>query len=123
MSNPIRKFAVISLALGTALALSACDVDQTEEGDMPDVTVEEGDLPAYDVDAADVSVDTEEVTVDVPDVDVTMPEDDGDADVEYLQKAGDRLRPVVATPRPRWLSPARPVRVARRRAAHRDSAR
>ena len=85
MINPIRKFAVISLALGTALALSACDVDQTEEGDMPDVTVEEGDLPAYDVDAADVSVDTEEVTVDVPDVDVDMPEDDGDADVD----AGD----------------------------------
>ena len=82
MSNPIRKFAVISLALGTALALSACDVDQTEEGDMPDVTVEEGDLPAYDVDAADVSVDTEEVTVDVPDVDV------GDGDDE-LNVEGD----------------------------------
>lgn len=77
MSNPIRKFAVISLALGTALALSACDVDQTEEGDAPNVTVEEGNLPEYDVDAADVSVGTEEVTVDVPDVDVTMPEDDG----------------------------------------------
>ena len=85
MSNPIRKFAVISLALGTALALSACDVDQTEEGDMPDVTIEEGDLPAYDVEPADVSVDTKEVTVDVPDVDVDMPEDDGDADVD----AGD----------------------------------
>lgn len=82
MSNPIRKFAVISLALGTALALSACDVDQTEEGDMPDVTVEEGNLPAYDVDTADVSMGTEEVTVDVPDIDVDMPEDDGDADVD-----------------------------------------
>ena len=85
MSNPIRKFAVISLALGAALALSACDVDQTEEGDMPDVTVEEGDLPAYDVEPADVSVDTEEVTVDVPDVDVDMPEDNGESDVD----AGD----------------------------------
>ena len=80
MSNPIRKFAVISLALGTALALSACDVDQTEEGDMPDVTVEEGNLPEYDVEMADVSVGTEEVTVEVPDVDVTMPDEDGDAD-------------------------------------------
>jgi hypothetical protein len=82
MSNPIRKFAVLSLALGTALALSACDVDQTEEGDMPDVTVEEGNLPEYEVDAAEVDVGTEEVTVEVPDVDVTMPEDDGDADID-----------------------------------------
>ena len=85
MSNPIRKFAVISLALGAALALSACEVSQTEEGDMPDVTVEEGDLPAYDVEPADVSVGTEEVTVEVPDVDVDMPEEDGATDVD----AGD----------------------------------
>lgn len=80
MSNPIRKFAVISLALGTALALSACEVTQTEEGDMPDVTIEEGDLPAYDVEPADVTVGTEEVTVDVPTVDVDMPREDGEAD-------------------------------------------
>ena len=77
MSNHIRNAAVISLALGTALALSACDVDQTQEGDMPDVTVEGGQLPAYDVDMAEVDVGSEEVTVDVPTVDVNMPEDDG----------------------------------------------
>lgn len=82
MSNPIRKFAVISLALGTALALSACEVSQTEEGDMPDVTVEEGSLPAYDVEPADVTVGSKEVTVDVPTVDVDMPEEDGSADVD-----------------------------------------
>jgi len=77
MSNHIRNAAVISLALGTALALSACGVDQTQEGDMPDVTVEGGQLPAYDVDMAEVDVGSEEVTVDVPTVDVNMPEDDG----------------------------------------------
>ena len=82
MSSPIRKFAVISLALGTALALSACEVTQTEEGDMPDVTVEEGNLPAYDVEPADVTVGTEEVTVEVPTVDVETREDrDADIDV------------------------------------------
>lgn len=82
MSNPIRKFAVISLALGTALALSACQVEQTEEGDMPNVTVEDGNLPEYEVETAEVDVGTEEVTVEVPDVDVTMPDDDGDADID-----------------------------------------
>ncbi len=60
-----------------ALALSACSVDQTEEGEMPEVDVdaEGGNMPEYDVDTADVEVGTEEQTVEVPTVDVEMPED------------------------------------------------
>lgn len=84
------------LTIFTIFAVVGCSVEQTEEGDMPemDVEVEEGNMPEYDVDTADVDLDTEEKTVSVPDVDVDvdsqeetvtlpdldidMPEDDGD---------------------------------------------
>ncbi|QZH75783.1 MAG: hypothetical protein JY451_04120 [Erythrobacter sp.] len=57
----------MAITLGTAsLALAACDVEQTEEGEMPDVNVEGGNLPEYDVDTPEVTVGTEERTVDVP---------------------------------------------------------
>jgi hypothetical protein len=55
-----------------ALALAGCEVEQTEEGEAPDVDVEGGEAPEYDVDAPDVDVDMEEKTVTVPDVDVDM---------------------------------------------------
>lgn len=94
MNTLYKIFALSSLAL----ALSACDVDKTEqgalpkveadggnlpeyevtktkEGKMPSVDVDGGKLPAYDVDTADVDVDTKKVEVTVPDVDVTLPDE------------------------------------------------
>ncbi len=63
----MRRLALILAASGVAaFGLAACDVEQTEEGDMPEVTVEGGNLPEYDVDAAEVTVGTEERVVDVP---------------------------------------------------------
>lgn len=78
MKNKAWKSLVLMVALLMTLSLgAACRVQQTEEGEMPDVDVsaEGGKVPEYDVDAADVEVKTEERTVTVPDVDVTMPED------------------------------------------------
>ena len=58
---------ITSAAVGIALiGLSACDVEQTEEGEMPEVSVEGGNLPEYEVDVAEVVVGTEERTIDVP---------------------------------------------------------
>ncbi len=66
----MRKL-VISAACGlAALSLAACDVEQTEEGEMPEVSVEGGNLPEYDVDVPDVDVTTEEQTIEVPVIDV-----------------------------------------------------
>jgi hypothetical protein len=59
------------------LGLAACDVDQTKEGEMPEVQVTGGQLPEYDVETADVEVGTKETTVEVPDVDITMPDAKG----------------------------------------------
>ncbi|HEX6589211.1 MAG TPA: hypothetical protein VF039_09320 [Longimicrobiales bacterium] len=78
-----RKFLSLLVAPLFAFGLAACDVDQTQEGDLPDVDVEGGQVPEYDVDAADVDVGTDTQTVVVPDVDVQNegePEaQDGDA--------------------------------------------
>lgn len=48
----------------------ACSVEQTREGELPDVDVEGGQLPAYDVDPARVQFGTDTKTVVVPDVNV-----------------------------------------------------
>jgi hypothetical protein len=59
--------------------LAACDIDQTEAGEMPevDVDVRGGELPEYDVDAPEVEVGTTEDTVVIerPTVDVDPPVD------------------------------------------------
>ena len=72
MKKSIALVAATTLAFG----LAACDVDQTEEGEMPEV--EGGNLPEYDVEPADVDVGTEEVTVDVPTVDVETEDAEGE---------------------------------------------
>ncbi len=49
-------------------ALSACDVEKTQEGEMPEVEVtsEGGQLPEYDVETAEVEMGTETRTIEVP---------------------------------------------------------
>lgn len=73
-----KKLLSLLIAPLFAVGMTACDVDQTEEGEMPDIEVEEGQLPAYDVDGPEVEI-TED-TVTVPDVDVTIPDDDDGVD-------------------------------------------
>jgi hypothetical protein len=58
------------LAPVLAFGVAACDVDQTQDGDLPEVDVEGGQLPEYDVDPADVDVGTDTQRVIVPDIDV-----------------------------------------------------
>lgn len=74
----MRKFLSLIVAPLFVVGMAACDVEQTEEGEVPDVDVEGGQVPEYDVDAADVEVGTDTATVTVPDVDVESP----DADAE-----------------------------------------
>lgn len=71
----MKKLIAFAMMAPLALSLAACDVDQTEEGEMPEVEVKGGNMPEFDVETADVDVGTKETTVEVPTVDVTMPED------------------------------------------------
>jgi len=72
MKKLFRAAMLVPLA---ALWPVACSVEQTEEGDLPDVEVEGGQLPAYDVDPARVQINADTKTVTVPDIDVTTPND------------------------------------------------
>ena len=73
--NKLAQRAALAVTVSAFLALSACSVEKTEEGNLPEVEVtKEGNMPAYDVETADVSVGTKETEVTVPDVDVTTKE-------------------------------------------------
>ena len=63
-----RFFAVPVVAF--ALALGACTAEQTQEGELPKVDVEGGQLPQYDVDPARVEVGSDTQTIVTPDVDI-----------------------------------------------------
>lgn len=69
----MKKTFAITSAFIASVALAACDVEQTEEGEMPDVdmSVEEGNLPEYEVDGPEVTAGTTETEVEVPEVNVT----------------------------------------------------
>lgn len=75
----MKKFAIFASVAGAALALTACDVDQTEEGELPEVDVEGGNMPEFDVEGPEVDVETGTETVEVPTLDVDV-EGPGDAE-------------------------------------------
>lgn len=74
MKTTIKMFAASVICFGIA----ACDVDQTQEANLPEVDVNAsgGQLPEFDVDAPEVNVGTENTVVEVPTVDVDAPKDD-----------------------------------------------
>lgn len=67
------------LAIGVAV-IYLTDVDLTQTAELPEVSVEGGQMPAIDVDVADVDFGTEEVTVTVPTLDVDLPEEERETD-------------------------------------------
>lgn len=95
------KYALPILCAVALVGVAGCDVEQTREAEMPEVDVdvetEPGQMPAYDVDWADVNVGTttktvtvpklvvvtEEVEVEVPYIDVSMP---GEDPAEYRER-------------------------------------
>ena len=72
----MRKIVTAAILPAAALGLAACEAEQTEEGELPEVEAQGGNLPEYDVDTADVEVGTEEERVEVPTVDVEEPNTD-----------------------------------------------
>ncbi len=72
------KAVVRVLGIAAILSVSACDVDQTKEGELPDINVNAsgGQMPEYNVETPTVDVGTKEKTIEVPTVDVDVPTDD-----------------------------------------------
>ena len=74
------KKIILLLTATSLLTFTSCDLDKTREAELPEVDVdvdtEEGQLPAFDVDWADVDITTETETVEVPKVVVVMEEEE-----------------------------------------------
>ena len=66
--------AVIAIAFGVYMI----DIDQTEEGSLPDVDIsmEGGNMPEFDAEVGDIETGTETVTMEVPTLDIQSPEED-----------------------------------------------
>ena len=96
----LRLSAALSIS-ALAFVTTACEVKKTQEGEMPKVSVEGGQAPKYDVDAADVTVGTKEKTITVPDVSVTTPS-------EKREEAATTPTTPAATTTPPAPAPANP---------------
>ncbi len=66
----------VCVTLGLVLAAVGCDVNKTQEGEMPEVSVDGGQMPKYDVDTPDVDIEMEKREIEVPAVNI----DDADRD-------------------------------------------
>lgn len=73
----VSVIAAVVAVLAVALGIYLVDVEQTEEGALPDVdvTVDGGNLPEFDADVGDIEVGSEEITMDVPTIDLQTPEE------------------------------------------------
>jgi hypothetical protein len=58
------------LAPAFALGMAACTVDQTQEGEAPEIEVREGQMPEYNVEPADGDLNWDTTTVRTPDIDI-----------------------------------------------------
>ncbi|RZA29359.1 MAG: hypothetical protein EOP92_37335 [Lysobacteraceae bacterium] len=68
---------LFTAAAALAVSLAGCQVEKTQEGELPDVEVKAqgGQLPKYDVETPEVDVGTKTVEVEVPTATVEMPDD------------------------------------------------
>ncbi|TWT78124.1 hypothetical protein Pla123a_09140 [Posidoniimonas polymericola] len=80
----VKKMSAGMLTAACCIGLAGCDVDVEDSGELPEVEVQEGEMPEVDVTGPDVDVSTEKQKVTVPDVDleeteVSVP----DVDVDF----------------------------------------
>ncbi len=77
MKPALTIVGAIAVVLLAVVGFYMVDIDQTQETRLPDVdvSVEGGQLPAFDAEVGSVELTEEEVTVEVPNVEVTMEEE------------------------------------------------
>ncbi len=79
--------AVAVIAIIAAFAFGLIDIDQTKETKVPEVKVEGGQAPAFDVDTADVNVGTKKTDITVPKVEVGTTKEAIDVPTVDVKKA------------------------------------
>lgn len=81
--------AILVLVVIAAFAFGLIDIDQTKETKLPEVAVQGGQAPAFDVDTAKVDVGTKETDIDVPKVEVGTTKAEVDLPTVDVKKAAD----------------------------------
>lgn len=66
----------VALVAAVAFGVYMVDIDQTEEGALPTVSIEGGNLPEYEAEVGDIEVGERDITVTVPTVDIESPEEE-----------------------------------------------
>lgn len=61
------------IVIGVGIATGFIDLQKTQEGRLPEVSVKHGTLPKYEASVAKVEVGSRNETVEVPTVDVKKP--------------------------------------------------
>lgn len=79
-SFPGWLLGLLALALIAIGLIIFTDLDLTKTGEMPEVSVEGGEMPAFDVDVADVTTGTKTIEIEVPTVGVDLPKEGYEAD-------------------------------------------
>lgn len=64
---------IILLVLAGGIATGFIDLQKTRDGQLPEIAVKKGALPAYEASVAKVEVGTRNETVEVPTVEVKKP--------------------------------------------------
>ncbi|MGH7460371.1 MAG: hypothetical protein ACREMA_05000 [Longimicrobiales bacterium] len=64
----MKKIWTLALLPAVGLSLAACRVEKTADGELPEVEVEGGKLPEYDVDPPRIEIGRDTKTVVVPSV-------------------------------------------------------
>ena len=68
---PATRLLRLLPALALVFSLGACTAEVEDEGSLPEVNVEGGDMPNIDVDPANVDITTDTQTIVTPDIDIT----------------------------------------------------
>lgn len=79
--------AILVVVVVAAFAFGLIDINQTRETKLPEVAVENGQMPKFDVDTAKVDVDTKPTEIEVPTVDVDTKKEQVDLPTVDVQKA------------------------------------
>lgn len=87
MKTIIAKYFLLSLIV--VVIFTSCEIKKTESGEAPDVAVNSGKLPKYDLDWAKVNVSKRTKTIKVPKVVVVMEEKEVEVPVLDFDMPGD----------------------------------
>lgn len=79
--------AILVILVIAAFAFGLVDINQTKDAKLPQVAVQGGQTPAFDVDTAKVAVGTKETNIEVPKVDVGTTKEQVELPTVDVQKA------------------------------------